>query len=116
MYFWSYYLRGLDRVLWMSLAVALIVSLVLIVWPLRILTASNTGKKKSVRKVTLSEPHILHFFFLEIAFMHQFVLFLSQSMIAMAGIVPPYLIFARCDNGVAFWMSMPLPLELSLLG
>jgi hypothetical protein len=97
---WEYLL------LWMSLAVALVVSLVVIVWPLRPLYREQRREKEKG-----TEGHLVRaayfaalgvaFFFLEIAFMQQFVLFLSQPMIAMAVIVPSFLFFAGCGSGVA---------------
>jgi len=92
---WEYLL------LWMSLAVALAISLPAILWPLRPFagTGGHGAAGQGLRALYFSALG-LAFFFLEIAFMQQFVLFLSHPMIAMAVIVPSFLFFAGIGSGV----------------
>jgi len=100
---WEYLL------LWMSLAVALGISLIAIVWPLRPfararLHSDHGAEGQPVRALYRALYFAalgLAFFFLEIAFMQQFVLFLSHPMTAMAVIIPSFLLFAGCGSGSA---------------
>jgi hypothetical protein len=96
---WEYLL------LWMSLAVALCVSLPAIVWPLRLLYRVQCRQRQKPEGFAIRAVYFaalgLAFFFLEIAFIQQFVLFLSHPMIAMAAIVPSFLFFAGCGGGYA---------------
>lgn len=94
---WEYLL------LWMSLAVAVAVSLVMIVLPLRLpgrrpvsSGPANTGN--AIRAAYFAALG-LAFFFLEIACIQHFVLFLSHPMLAMAVVVPSFLFFAGCGSG-----------------
>lgn len=100
---WEYLL------LWMSLAVALSVSLVAIVWPLRPLYRAQQRQGQGTQGHLVRALYFaalgLAFFFLEIAFMQQFVLFLSHPMMAMAVVVPSFLFFAGCGSGSAQWLA-----------
>ncbi len=100
---WEYLL------LWMSLAVALVISLMAIIWPLRPLYRLQRSEEQSTEGHIVRAAYFaalgLAFFFLEIAFMQKFVLFLSQPMIAMAVVVPSFLFFAGCGSGVAQWLA-----------
>jgi spermidine synthase len=94
---WDYLL------LWMSLAVALAVSLLLIAWPLRHLyrTQLRAGREPggfAVPAVYFASLG-LAFLFLEIAYIQKFILFLNQPITAMAVIVPSFLFFAGCGSG-----------------
>ncbi len=96
---WEYLL------LWMSLAVALTVSLLLIALPLRSLYRTQLRQAGGTMGHTVRAAYFaalgLAFFFLEIAFIQKFVLFLNQPMLAMAVVVPSFLFFAGCGSGYA---------------
>jgi spermidine synthase len=97
---WEYLL------LWMSLGVALLTSLVAIVWPLLLAPRPLTpgqGKPQSplMPQAIYFAALGLAFFFMEITFIQQFTLFLSDPMIAMAVVVPSFLFFAGCGSGLA---------------
>lgn len=96
---WEYLL------LWMSLAVAVTVSLLLIALPLGPLyhRQRQQGEGPAIHAVraTYFAALGLAFFFLEIAFIQQFVLFLNQPMLAMAVVVPSFLLFAGGGSGCA---------------
>jgi spermidine synthase len=96
---WEYLL------LWMSLAVALTVSLLLIALPLGPLYRTQHGQAGGTTGHAVRSAYFaalgLAFFFLEIAFIQKFVLFLHQPMIAMAVVVPSFLFFAGCGSGYA---------------
>jgi hypothetical protein len=96
---WEYLL------LWMSLVVALTISLLVIVWPLRLLYRTQRQQGQHTEAHLIRAAYFaalgLAFFFLEVAFMQKFVLFLSHPMIAMAVIVPSFLFFAGCGSGYA---------------
>jgi hypothetical protein len=96
---WEYLL------LWMSLAVASTVSLLLIALPLRSLYRTQHSRQGGTREHTARAAYFaalgLAFFFLEIAFIQKFILFLNQPMIAMAVVVPSFLFFAGCGSGYA---------------
>jgi hypothetical protein len=97
---WEYLL------LWMSLAVALTVSLLAIIWPLHPFSPAQDHKKGKKAEGHLGRTVYfaslgLAFFFLEIAFMQRFILFLSHPMQTMAVIVPSFLFFAGCGSGYA---------------
>lgn len=100
---WEYLL------LWMSLVVALCVSLVMIVWPLRPVYQAQRLQKHGTAPYLARALYFaalgLAFFFLEIAFMQQFLLFLSHPMIAMAVIVPSFLFFAGCGSGCTEYVA-----------
>ena len=95
---WEYLL------LWMSLFVAVAVSLAMIVLPLRLLPRLRKRQEAAgghaVRAAYFAALG-LAFFFLEIAFIQQFVLFLSHPMLAMAVVVPSFLFFAGCGSGLS---------------
>lgn len=96
---WEYLL------LLMSLLVALTVSLLLIAVPLRPLYRTQLRHGGGTTEHTLGAIYFaalgLAFFFLEIAFIQKFVLFLNQPMLAMAVVVPSFLFFAGCGSGYA---------------
>jgi hypothetical protein len=96
---WEYLL------LWMSLAVALTVSLLLIALPLRPLYRTQQSQAGGTTGHAVRAAYFaalgLAFFFLEIAFIQKFILFLNQPMIAMAVVVPSFLFFAGCGSGYA---------------
>lgn len=94
---WEYLL------LWMSLAVALGISLPAILLPLRPLTNLRLplGEVRAGRMagVVYFAALGLAFFLVEIAFMQQWIVFLSDPMLAMAVIVPSFLLFAGLGSG-----------------
>ena len=96
---WEYLL------LWMSLAVALTVSLLLIALPLGPLYRTQHSQAGGTTGQPVRAAYFaalgLAFFFLEMAFIQKFVLFLNQPMIAMAVVVPSFLFFAGCGSGCA---------------
>jgi hypothetical protein len=96
---WEYLL------LWMSLAVALTISLLLIALPLRPLYRMYIQQEQGATGHTVRAAYFaslgLAFFFLEISFIQKFVLFLNQPMLAMAVIVPSFLLFAGLGSGYA---------------
>lgn len=96
---WEYLL------LWMSLAVALVVSLLAIAWPLRPLyraqRRTGQGTEGHLIRAVYFAALGLAFFFLEIAFIQQFGLFLRDPMIALAVVLPSFLFFAGCGSGFA---------------
>jgi len=96
---WEYLL------LWMSLAVALVVSLLAIVWPLRLFSRSprrnSHGLEGNLARGLYFAALGLAFLFLEIAFIQQWILFLRHPLLAMAVIVPSFLFFAGCGSGWA---------------
>ena len=100
---WDYLL------LWMSLIIALMVSLVMIIAPLRPLYRkqrfTEQGTSGHFVRATYFAALGLAFFFLEIAFIQRFMLFLSQPMITLAVIVPSFLLFAGCGSGAAKWLA-----------
>lgn len=100
---WEYLL------LWMSLGVALIVSLVGIVWPLlplyRAQGREERGREGHLVRAVYFAALGLAFFFLEIAFIQKFMLFLGHPMTAMAVILPSFLFFAGWGSGVAPWLA-----------
>jgi len=100
---WEYLL------LWMSLAVALVVSLVAIAWPLRPLYRAQhrngRGTEGHLVRALYFAALGLAFFFLEIAFIQQFVLFLRDPMIALAVVLPSFLFFAGCGSGSAHHLA-----------
>jgi len=96
---WEYLL------LWISLAVALAISLLAIIWPLRPLRHARIGHTGGSVTPLFRALYFaalgLAFFFLEIAFMQQFIRFLSHPVLAMAIVVPSFLVFAGCGSGLA---------------
>ena len=96
---WEYLL------LWMSLAVAVTVSLLLIALPLHPLYRTQRHQQSGTGGYALRIVYFaalgLAFFFLEIAFIQQFVLFLNQPLLAMAVVVPSFLLFAGGGSGYA---------------
>jgi len=99
--------------LWASLVFAIIVSTVLIGLPLLLLRRRERrqGRDGGLRPAPLVYVAALGlaFLFLEIAFLHQFVLFLRHPMISMAVIVPSFLLFAGggsgCMERLAAWSA-----------
>jgi hypothetical protein len=94
---WEYLL------LWMSLFVAVTVSLAMMILPLRLLGRTQVRQGAAAADHSVRAAYFaalgLAFFFLEIAFIQQFVLFLSHPMLAMAVVVPSFLFFAGCGSG-----------------
>jgi hypothetical protein len=94
---WEYLL------LWMSLAVTLTLSLLAIAWPLKSLSRAQRrpgqGRGNNLIRFVYFAALGLAFFFLEIAFIQQFMLFLSHPMMALAVVVPSFLFFAGCGSG-----------------
>lgn len=94
---WEYLL------LWLSLAIALIVSLAAIVWPLFFLPnlrRTDRGRQGWLIRGGYFAALGVAFLFVEIAFMQQFIVFLSHPMIAMAVIVPSFLFWAGLGSGM----------------
>ena len=96
---WEYLL------LWMSLFVAVAVSLAMIALPLRLLPRTGERQRATSGGLAVRAAYFaalgLAFFFLEIAFIQQFVLFLSHPMLTMAVVVPSFLFFAGCGSGLS---------------
>jgi hypothetical protein len=96
---WEYLL------LWMSLAVALVVSLLAIVWPLRLFSRSPRRNGHALEGNLARGLYFaalgLAFLFLEIACIQQWILFLRHPLLAMAVIVPSFLFFAGFGSGWA---------------
>ena len=95
---WEYLL------LWMSLAVTLAISLPAILLPLRSLTRRQEGMAvvKGAGRLAVVVYFAalgLAFFLIEIAFIQQWILFLGDPMLAMAVIVPSFLLFAGLGSG-----------------
>lgn len=94
---WEYLL------LWMSLAVTLAISLSAILLPLGpLLRRQGTVSVKGaghLAGVGYFAALGLAFFLIEIAFIQQWMLFLSDPMLAMAVIVPSFLLFAGLGSG-----------------
>ncbi len=101
---WEYLL------LWMSLAVALTLSLLAIVLPLKLRyrrDAPDRGQQRSGFALIVYFASLgLAFFFLEMVFMQQFILFLNHPVTAMAVIVPSFLFFAGCGSGVVQQLAL----------
>jgi len=100
---WEYLL------LWMSLAVALVVSLLAIVWPLHLFSRSprrnGHGLEGNMARGLYFAALGLAFLFLEIVFIQQWILFLRHPLLAMAVIVPSFLFFAGCGSGWAHQLA-----------
>ncbi len=106
--------------LWMALGFAVATSGILIGIPLVVL---HSRQRQQLDGDGLYAAPLLYFaalglafLFLEIAFLHKFVLFLRHPMISMAVIVPSFLFFAGCGSGcaapLARWLSVRGPLWL----
>ena len=96
---WEYLL------LWMSFFVAVTVSLAMMILPLRLLRRTGEQQGAAAGSHAIRAAYFaalgLAFFFLEIAFIQQFVLFLSHPMLAMAVVMPSFLFFAGCGSGLS---------------
>ncbi|NLX17897.1 MAG: SAM-dependent methyltransferase, partial [Desulfobulbus sp.] len=94
---WEYLL------LWMSLAVALVISLPAIILPLYPIAGTSEqdapGRKERAAWIVYFASLGLAFFFVEIAFMQQWIMFLRDPVLAMAVIVPSFLFFAGLGSG-----------------
>lgn len=94
---WEYLL------LWISLAVTLAISLPAILLPLRPLFHQQGPKSTKTSGYLAGVAYFaalgLAFFLIEIAFIQQWMLFLGDPMVAMAVIVPSFLLFAGLGSG-----------------
>ncbi len=86
-------------VLVLTLAQAMVASLVLILLPLRALPSSGRWGAEGARTLVYFIALGLGFLFIEIAFIHRFTLFLGHPLYAVAVVLSAFLVFAGLGSG-----------------